>query len=81
MKKSSVEHRATFQLMPTLTRNKTQKHHLPSPLEVVAALEIGLRWIKSCDSNHIQVLQMANFVNIAMADQLASRKQKSYRLF
>jgi len=46
---------------------------LPSSAEVVAALEIDL---ESCDSDHIEVLQMANFLNIAKADQLASRKRK-----
>ena len=49
---------------------------LPSPAEVVAALEIGLRWIESCDSGHVKVLQMADFLNTAKAQQLASRKQK-----
>ena len=49
---------------------------LPSPAEVVAALEIALRWVESRDSDHVKVLQMANFLNTAKADQLASRKQK-----
>ena len=49
---------------------------LPPPAEVVAALEIGLRLIESHDSDHVKVLQMANFLNTAKADQLASRKQK-----
>ena len=50
---------------------------LPSPAEVVAALEIGLRWIESRDdSDHIKVLQMTDFLNTAKAHQLASRNQK-----
>ena len=49
---------------------------LPSPAEVVAALEIGLRWIESRDSGHVKVLQMADFLNTAKAEQLARRKQK-----
>ena len=62
------------------TEEDTETPPLPPPAEVVAALEIGLRLIESHDSDHVKVLQMANFLNTAKADQLASRKQKKVRL-
>ena len=48
----------------------------PPPAEIVAVLEIHQRWIESCDSNHIKVIQMANFLNIAKAEQPPNRKEK-----